>query len=316
MDVLRQNQPVVLDPAPPYIAPGALGTVGNLQYRAQDGGTARASSPSMRERIRSWCTDLSFLCCVSDEAHYQHDDEKEVFENSRCVGNLLGSLTAHVDNEEGLRDVAKRLTKLGEASKGDLGRLQGGRESLSAYMDRLTDSDIRALRAGPLDALWAREVILNQIERGKLRAQAYLVLRRVREAFEQREARDALGRIAEMALDPMYREALKADLELVHKGMGQLQSYLLSLPIDKVRGLQAKMFEITWALHQQRLAATQDLINRADESKEKQQAREVVAEVYSLIRLISIITSRFPNVEELNSYDRNLNLEVAEVKVG
>ena len=181
----HQNPPVALNLAL-YIVPGALGTVGNLQYSAQDGGTARASNPSMRSRLGSWCTDLKFFCCASEETRAQYDDEQEVFENSRCVGDLLGSLTVHAHDAAGLSDVLTQLKKLGSLSQGDLATLPGGDYSLPHYMGRLTDNDVRALRTGPLGVPGVRIAILNQIELEESRVQAHHVLEQVRVAFVPR----------------------------------------------------------------------------------------------------------------------------------
>ena len=305
------GQPVILDPTP-YIAPGPLGTVGNLQFSVQDGGTARVSGPGMLSRIGSWCTDLSFLCCVSDEAHYQHDYEKEVFESSRCVGDLLGSLSAHWADEAGQRDIAKQLKKLIKLSPGDLESLRGWRESLRAYMYRLTGSDIQALRAGPLSVPAAREAILNQFKTRALRGQAHLVLEQVEEAFAPRRRQldllEALGKIDRMGVFARVdRVGLRTDLITVRTNMDQLRDALRSLPEEQVNNLYITLREITEVLQ-----AQQQQQYLPPESVED--ARELEKLVRNLRSSIATIMG-YPLDEELIPVDRSLNLEVVEVKV-
>ncbi len=344
------NPPVEQDqPAQPLIARGALGTVGNLQFSVQDEGTAPEPRPGRLSRIGSWCTDLSFLCCVSDEAHYQHDDEREVFENSRRVGDLLGSLTAHAHDPAGLTWIAQQLAELCRLSQGDLAILPGGRESLSDYMDKLTARDIQALREGLLRAPQGREAIRNQITHSDVRRQADLrrqadsVLTQVEGALRQREARDvvteALTRIAQMPSPPENRAALRTDLEIVQTNWGQLRGSLQTLNIVgqvRVRDLQSNMAKIYNDLLKQRKQDKEELIKeqrkeQINSARDKEwehrcgvmveEARNLGMLVREVEELISAIMPRSPNneeldppEEELSADDRSQSLDSAEVK--
>ncbi len=320
MNALHQNQLVALNQALD-IAPGALGTVGNLRFSFQDGGTPRANRPRGCSWIRSLLTELKFFCCESEARRAVHADEMEVFKNSRRIGDLLGSLTAHWADEAGQRDVVKQLKKLSKRSQGNLANLEGGAYSLSAYMDELTARDIRALREGPLGFRETREAILDQISPGRLHAQAYLVLTQVERALEQREARDARNameqvfrRIAGTALEKMDWQTLRTDLEFVYKDKGRLQAYLSSLPKDHAMALYTKMTQMIMALRQQRKEALMDE-KKETEIESKTRVSEFIDKTAGLAPLMLDIRWCFPLDEVLSPDDRSLNLEVVDVKV-
>ena len=192
MNALHQNQPAALDLAQQYMAPGPLGKFGNLQFTAEHGATPRVSRPGMLSRLGAWCTDLRFRCCASEDARIRHNYRREVFETSRCVGDLLGSLTAYWADEAGQRDAARQLAELASMSHGDLGNLWGGRSSLFLYMNALRPADIQALGVGPLSISAAREAILNEFEPGELREQADSVLKEVEMDLIRRIDQDAV----------------------------------------------------------------------------------------------------------------------------
>lgn len=228
----------------PVLAPGPLGTVGNLQFNVQNGGTARASGLGACSCIGAFLSDLIFhLGCPSERARAQREHKREVFENSRCIGDLLGKLTAHANDAAGLSRLARHLVTLSELSQGDLANLPGGCESLSAYVDELTVRDTLALREG---ALGVPQAVLAQISSGELRVQAAGVLTQVERALDQRAARDVVHQplwcfVEEGIFEGKSEKELKEVLLPVHSHRDKLETYLTALSIGQLEVLRNKM---------------------------------------------------------------------------
>ena len=175
------------------LAPGPLGVVGNLQFSAEQGGTPSsnrvgAMASDTRHSLTRLRADLaSFLNGEpSDARRAQRMFVAEARENSRYIGNLLGSLTAPAVDAGAHSTIAQRLMQLSERSNGDLANLPGGAESLYFYLYELTVSDITALRNGVLGSPAARNAVLNQIPPNGLRHQASQLLYQIMNALDQR----------------------------------------------------------------------------------------------------------------------------------
>lgn len=173
-----------------------LGSVGNLQYSVEQGGTARASWAS------TLCTDIGYivstlalsLTCPSEQAEAKYMGLVQVHYASRILGDLLGSLTARRDDREGRAKIVQALTDLSRISENDLSTLVSWRHSLSTYMSELKDADIRALRDGVLGSQTAKLVVLNQISRSEndpSRQLASQVLGKIEKELRHRMARDS-----------------------------------------------------------------------------------------------------------------------------
>ncbi len=140
------------------LASSPLGAVGNLRFKPDVGGT-KGSSPGLLTRaVRSVGRLVSSFRSEASKARSVH--LHKVRENSRKIGNLLGSLTASRDDKEAVGRIARAIEQLEEDAQGDLGNMVGGQDALSTYLDELSLKDLYALRDGALGSATAREAIM------------------------------------------------------------------------------------------------------------------------------------------------------------
>lgn len=192
-----------------------LGVVGNLQFKAAQGGTPRASQvgvffSSVKKTFIDLCVKLKYkLARAPEEVQSRHGYLVEARANSRLIGDLLGGLTAPAHNPKGRATVAEVLATLVERSGGDLTELPGGRYCLSTYLGELSNADIQALRNGILSSPGAQVLVLDQIspDNETLRKQASQILNQVQMELDQRSAQtvqtlllEIIGKLSEPSM--------------------------------------------------------------------------------------------------------------------
>lgn len=195
--ILRSNQQKLdLELERKNVGSCPLGVVGNLQFKAAQGGTPRASQmgvffSSVKKSLINLCVELKYkLVRATEEEQARHSYLVQARNNSRHIGNLLGGLTAPAHNRKGWDRVAEALAKLAERSRGDLTELPGGRYCLSTYLGELSNADLQALRNGILSSPGAQVLVLHRVspDDDKLRKQASQILNQVQMELDQRSA--------------------------------------------------------------------------------------------------------------------------------
>lgn len=280
-----QKQDLVLERAD--LASRPLGAVGNLQFKAEPAGMRRAGG-ALLSGVRCLLAGLRanlafFLTLPFAQARAQRNALVMARDNSRRIGNLLGSLTAPVEDAKAHVRAAQRLADLGRRAQGDLNTLCGGRYCLSTYMDELDDSAIKALRCGVLGSLEARLAVLNQISPEKLRIQASHVLSQIVAHLDQRLAkdcaRDALWQLAEqLSAAPIDGQTLKglltqlsADVKASGAASAELSDgYELARLLQSLPKEQSKALLIQ--LRSGALEPGRQALSRLEDSPERQQA--------------------------------------------
>lgn len=276
------------------LEPCPLGCIGNLQFTVEQGGTARASS------IGTWLSDLyhslaHFLNEFGFTSIFEPSEERaqrhavvQARENSRRLGDLLGSLTARADDAQACSRIAVKLIKLCDPLKGDLGQMTGGQKSLTFYLRELSDADLIAMHNGVLGCPLARAAMLKEISRVSAWKGEQLpeVLNQIAEAlrdqFIQRVVQEPFGQIVRQLSGhsedgcrlraPLIRLAEGLDqFEASRKGtaMGAggdpLDGYLRFLPKGQLELL------LTHCLSE-RLNTVQQTLSRADNDSKSQAA--------------------------------------------
>lgn len=270
-----------------YLAPGPLGTVGNLRFTPRQGGTAPAGSPgAVANMLRSWAGLQFALSDASAPARRRREILIEVRANSRSIGDLLGCLTAPSNDARALAAIAQGLARLGWMSRGDLAALRGVREALITYMGELSYTDLVALRHGALGQAGVRKAVLDQVSSG-LREQAAHVLQQIQAAFRQRSAQEVvqnpLREIARLlAVSSPDAQELEIPLDKLRSGLAMLDSsgtqgrspidrmldtYLQSLPRDQFEALLTQ-------IHAEALDAANEALLRKWEAGKMQAAME------------------------------------------
>ena len=207
------------------LAPGPLGTVGNRRFTPQQGGTVPASRASVFPFDNCSIEDLEFdLGNASGDARAQlvHCIEARVL--SRCVGNLLGNLTAPANDEPALTRIAKELEQISGLSQGNLFDSASGEQVLFAYLKAMTYPDLIALCDGVFNHPHAYDAVLDRISPAELRPLAAEMLDQVGNAAFQQLARmivsESLDRISEMLnTTSVDGEKLAAQLNTLHTGL-------------------------------------------------------------------------------------------------
>ena len=173
------------------LASSPLGAVGNLRFKPEVGGT-KGSSPGWLTRAgRSVGRLVSSFRSEATKARSVH--LHKVRENSRKIGNLLGSLTASRDDEEATGRIAKAIGQLDEDAQGDLDNMDGGQDALSTYLDELSLKDLYALRDGALGSATARKAIMNSFRSQQSLENAKSVLDQIADRLELRLAKETVG---------------------------------------------------------------------------------------------------------------------------
>lgn len=173
------------------LASGPLGRVGNLQFRPEQGGTARTAHASAAYIGGAWGALRLRLGRATSPEREQRDFLKKVQVNSLRVGDMLGRLTAPADDPKSLINIARKLKRLGNRAQGDLSSLPGGLEALFTYAGELTRPDLDALRTGALGNAQVRSSVLHRIS-PVLRHQAAAILDQIAEAVNQRWAQEVV----------------------------------------------------------------------------------------------------------------------------
>lgn len=217
---------------------GPLGTIGNLQFKPEQGGTARASRPGMRTRLGHFLSELKFaVSLASREVRAQHRETNQIRVNSRQMGDLLGSLTVPFKGGKESARIAQHLTLISKSSQGNLANLPGGQALLSSYLSQLTRTDLFVLREGVLNNWFHRDDVLSKISPG-LRTQAAGVLEQIREAVNRESVREPLLRMAVLlSVSPVDMGELYDTLFLIPKEASKLNDCFQSLPKDQSEAL-------------------------------------------------------------------------------
>ncbi|WP_394065660.1 hypothetical protein [Alcaligenes sp. WGS1538] len=180
-----------------------LGTVGNLAFQPEQGGTARASRAgvmlsNLRRSLANLLNDLT--ACFNGAPGQARASRKYVGQahaGSHYIGNLLGRLTAPAHAQEGRAATARALEQLSELSKGDLSKLRGWQYCVAIYLEELTAADLKALHGGVLGDQDARQEMLNQIPSEQARRLAERVLSEISAHMWLRAAQETLGEFAD-----------------------------------------------------------------------------------------------------------------------
>lgn len=228
------------------VAARPLGAVGNLQYTARQGGTARASRIGvMLSGMRGFLIDVRaklkfFITRAPQHVRTQRAYRVQVHKNSRLVGDLLGSLTAAANDKNAPSAIIQRLKHLGELTKGDLSRLPGAKQALAFYVAESTYADLKAVCDGVLsaDGQGALMAAFDQISPDRenlLRNQALGVLLEVKQALRQRSdqltMQEPVSQVARLlSASPLNGEELHSQLSAFPEDEAQLQRYLEALP--------------------------------------------------------------------------------------
>ena len=189
-----------------------LGAVGNLQFNAEQGRPApapRLGAPlsAMNQPLADRPADLTVdVTGESSQARAQREAlvqaRAEVRANSLLIGNVLGSLTAKVDEEGRFVDasdrsrIARALMELNRSGgEGGLYSLKGATYSLHTYLEELAEFDFVALSQGGLGNGRAVNDILAEISAcpdDAARSQALRLLTDIAEAFNQQVLRQSV----------------------------------------------------------------------------------------------------------------------------
>lgn len=158
------------------LAPHPLGTVGNLCFTAREGGTPRACyvaallTDAGRSVSGKWADLTSCVFMEPDDVRTRREILNQTRAYSQSMGELLGCLTAKVDNGTGrfadsfgARRIVKALLKLIRQPGGDLGDEPRKRHCLETYINELKVADLIALHNGVLSCNHARAAVLRQV---------------------------------------------------------------------------------------------------------------------------------------------------------
>lgn len=276
------------------LAPGPLGTVGNLRFDPQQGGTAPASEPGkFRKVVGAVKATISQERRTTQEAQTQDESQKlqmqrdffkEIRDNSLHVGNLLGRLTVKTDTADAQGKVSRQLAEYCKWSEGRLTSLGGGAKALDVYMGELTFEDLEALRLGAVGDANIRAAVLNRIKDREVRDQANAVLKEVEEALKLRLVKDVVQRpltetIEMLSAQAIDNAALEGQLSSLYRNLNRLNLrgednapsavhmldiYLKSIPAND----RASLLDIEWL--RQLNVAEQALLQLYDDSRRQQ----------------------------------------------
>ena len=272
-------------PQMPELAPGPLGVVGNLRFTPQENGTASADHTSVPS-FDSSMADLRLEPGIAPrDARVQLRHCIKVRENSRLVGNLLGTLTAPANDARALTRIAKNLEVLSKLCHGDLYDFIGGEQALSTYLKAMTYPDLIALCDGIFNHPQAYEAVLEQISPAELRAQARTVLfqlgAHILDQFAHVVVSEPLDKIADMLnVTPMDGEKLAAQLVKLHTALptpaaiGKADRFSTDSTLDiYFQSLSKNELDARMAgLQDQRLRAADNALHQLSDSIEKRLA--------------------------------------------
>ncbi|MGE8547234.1 hypothetical protein [Alcaligenes sp. Marseille-Q7550] len=233
-----------------------LGVIGNLQFKTEQGGTARASRAGvrlsdMRRSFAKLWADMKFcFTCVGAERLAQRDYLAQVRANSRRIGDLLGNMTAHANDEKAQASIADGLAQLVNRSQGDLANLSGWQYCVSTYMDELKGPDLKALHNGVLGNKDACKALLDKIPAGEARSQASRMLGEMAAVLqsrcEKKFVQEPLAQMAELL------SARQVDWRRFEECLLKLGSAPLDRSLKRsLRSLTEKQLEALLTLTQQ-----------------------------------------------------------------
>lgn len=239
-DLMREQPHLVRK----HLGASPMGTVGNLTYTAKQGGTTRASragvawSEIRRTLAHRWANLKSYFISEPPAARAQRKAWSEVRACSRCIGNLLGSLTAEVSkktrvlarNHDKPRIVAALKQLLG-LPKGALDQPAVRKHCLDLYLRELSDEDLTALNEGVLGNPRLRKDVLHDVP-SALHDLAVEKLDQIAEAVSQRVNQPPLERIAELLnAHPTDERKLEAALRKLADDLNRLTSNGGGIPV-------------------------------------------------------------------------------------
>lgn len=251
------------------LAPCPLGAIGNLQFSAKQGGTARASHlsvewPILRQTTVNGITGLMTALIHLNDSDQQRKDDRaadhrdhllRVRVYSTVIGDLLGQLTAEQSDVKTQLRAAALLQILGQQSHGDIDNITGCGYSLWTYTDELTDSDVMAMVTGALRHSNGVAAILDKMPPGDLRTHTFQLLEQIDAAVERRrmkgDVKDSLEQISTLLLThPIDKLKLKKSLISVAQyldactraslrlnAVQHLHVFLQSLPKERLQPL-------------------------------------------------------------------------------
>lgn len=256
------RQELVLQLQREDLEPCHLGTIGNQQFSAEQGGTAPARGVEVlvSEQRRSLTNRRAELSADVPCDHPQARSPRaallqarvEVRASSRLIGNLLGSLTAKVDEEGRFVNanerakVVRALIELNESGgEGGLYSLKGAKYCLDTYLDEFKVFDFVALSQGGLCNGRAVDDILAEISTrpdDAVRGQAFRLLSNIAEAFNQRVLRhsvhEPLSKIVDLlAAGSVNEQDLCAQLLALTDDHNTISRYLRGLSTDEFKTL-------------------------------------------------------------------------------
>ncbi|WP_454006114.1 hypothetical protein [Alcaligenes sp. Marseille-Q7550] len=253
----------------------ALGSVGNLQYTAKQGGTARVgfirtTLSDLRHFVANWQAKLTFfLTNAPKEARAQHEALVQNRKTNKCVANLLGDLTALAKDEKGRTAVARRLEELITLADGDLNSRKGWEQCLSSHMGQLKDMDLKALYDGVLGDPQARDAVLDRISpeaSNPLRKQAAGALEVINAALDLRSAQDLIreplaNTVQQLSASPLDGQELHRQLSGFPQDAARLDLYLHSLP-------KGEPEKVLFALRPENLEAGRQALSRVTDGSQ------------------------------------------------
>lgn len=235
MTIQNVSQGVVQGALRTDFGDAGLGRVGNLAFRAEAGGTPRASKPGIMQRIGAGISNAIAYIRSSPQQRVQKEVLDAARDVSRRGADVLGALTARPGNAADQQRSAAKLAKLVQslaALPGD-GVANAG-PALQRHVQALNVQDLSAMRAGALGDPAERAAVLNQIEAGPLRDQAAALLDGIAGKVEAEIADRAVGApvrdiVTALRAHPMDMDGLKQGLDGSAQGVGLLK------PADRSR---------------------------------------------------------------------------------
>ncbi|WP_394065666.1 hypothetical protein [Alcaligenes sp. WGS1538] len=214
MLVQEHGRPNIMNLQSRYLFPCPLGDWGNLRFTATQGGTPRASRPAaVLAYICGFLSELKFH--LSFPTAYERgvrEYAKKVRKHSRCIGNVLGSLTAPACDAKAQARVVRELRQLNELSLGQSSMLTRWPLFLEVHLDAMNYQDLAALRDGVLGNAESRKALSDALlrESGNVRRCADNVLHLIGKAADRKlackVAREPLSRISRMPLSSSLDE--------------------------------------------------------------------------------------------------------------
>lgn len=259
--------------------PAGLGRIGNRMFSVQEGGSARASRPGVFAKLRAVWADLRFYFSKApDAARALRNQHFKAQENQRCLGDLLGYLSAPANKFKASSKSAQALVQLAKRSEGDITRLTGRH----SQMAKLSDTDLIALRNGALNSPEVLKGVLGRIDSSSksgyyeesLQADAQCLLFSLQDAvvyqFDRQVVEEPFDDIILALQPPAGRESVEEpeELPIGEKLKGPLNR--LSRSLDQFRTasqMQEKNGELKFYFGRLPQETKQELRNLAEDGR-------------------------------------------------